>query len=179
MIENVRIEGLDKATAEVRAAVHAGVVSGAEALGVLGQKQVIENIKSPNDGMPPAVASGNLAASVDFTVTVESAFTRLMVFAGPPADTYVDPVNLGARPHMMPVEALLPWIRQKFGVEEEKTALSMAWAIAKSIAKKGMRGRQMFTRAETTIEPQAASIIERQIAASLNAAGLGGGLVTA
>jgi len=175
MITPIKIIGLDTATAEVREAAHVGMVAGVEAVGVMAQKQVVENIRSPFDGMPPAVATGNLAASVSFSVTVESALTRLMVFAGAPADLYVDPVNLGA----LPVEALLPWVKQKFGMDDEKTALSMAWAIAKSIAKKGMTGRQMFTRAEETIEPQAASIIERQIGVALRAMGAGGGLVTA
>ena len=179
MITPIKIIGLDTATAEVREAAHVGMVAGVEAVGVMAQKQVVENIRSPFDGMPPAVATGNLAASVSFSVTVESALTRLMVFAGAPADLYVDPVNLGARPHMLPVEALLPWVKQKFGMDDEKTALSMAWAIAKSIAKKGMTGRQMFTRAEETIEPQAASIIERQIGVALRAMGAGGSLVTA
>jgi hypothetical protein len=163
----ISIKGLNQATEEVRAAVHQGVLVGLEALGVTAVKQVVENIRSPYDGMPPAVASGNLAASPFATVTPSATLSRLLVQAGAPADVY-------ARPHMPPVNALLPWVKQKFGIDDEKSALRVAWAIAINQAKKGLRGRQMFDRAQVIIDPQAASIIERQIAVSLRLMGVGG-----
>jgi hypothetical protein len=170
----ISIKGLNQATEEVRAAVHQGVLVGLEALGVTAVKQVVENIRSPYDGMPPAVASGNLAASPFATVTPSATLSRLLVQAGAPADVYADPINSGARPHMPPVNALLPWVKQKFGIDDEKSALRVAWAIAINQAKKGLRGRQMFDRAQVIIDPQAASIIERQIAVSLRLMGVGG-----
>jgi hypothetical protein len=175
----ISIKGLDTATEEVRAAVHRGVLVGLEAIGVDAVKQVVENIRSPYDGMPPAVASGNLAASPFATVTPGDMLSRLLVQAGAPADVYADPVNYGARPHMPPVNALLPWVAQKFGIDDEKSALKIAWAIAINQAKKGMRGRMMFDRAQAVIDPRAASIIERQIAISLRLMGGGASVATA
>jgi hypothetical protein len=170
----IRITGLDQATEEVRAAVHQGVLVGLEAVGVAAVKDVVENIRTPFDGMPPAVATGNLANSPFATVTPGLMLSRLLVQAGAPADVYADPVNYGARPHMPPVSALLPWVKLKFGVDDEKEATRIAFAIAINQAKKGMRGRLMFDRAQAIVEPQAVSIIERQIAAALRAAGAGG-----
>lgn len=170
----MRIAGLEAATEEVRAAVHQGVLVGLEAVGVVAVKDVVENIRSPFDGMPPAVATGNLANSPFAIITPGAMLSRLLVQAGAPADVYADPVNYGARPHMPPVNALLPWVKLKFGVEDEKDALRIAFAIAINQAKKGMQGRHMFDRAQVSIEPKAVSIIERQIAIALRAIGDGG-----
>jgi hypothetical protein len=167
MSEPIIISGLENATEEIRRATHAGVLAGLEAVGVVAQKQVVENIRTPYNGMPSAVATGNLAASVFATVTPGMVLSRLLVAAGAPADVYVDPVNYGARPHLPPVNALLPWVKLKFGVDDEKAALRIAWAIAINQAKKGMQPRMMFDRAQAIVEPQAASIIERQIAVSI------------
>jgi hypothetical protein len=175
----ISLTGIEKASATVLRAVHEGVIAGLEAVGVQAVKQTVENIRKPYDGMPPAVSSGNLANRVFATVTPGIMLTRLLVQAGAPADTYADPVNFGARAHMPPVNALLPWVKMKFGVEDEKSALSIAWAIAISQAKKGMQGRHMFDRAQVEIDPLAPSIIERQIAVALRAAGVGGDVATA
>jgi hypothetical protein len=170
----IKLTGLDKASAEVVEATHRGILTGLEAAGVEAVGEVVKNIREPFASMPPAVATGNLANAVFATVTTEGMLMRLLVQAGAPADMYADPINSGARAHMPPVNALLPWIKLKFGVEDEKAALKIAWAIALTQAKKGMRGRYMFSRVEDRFEPKAASIIERQIAVALRAAGLGG-----
>lgn len=170
----MRITGLAEASEGVRAAVHQGVMVGLETVGAIAVKDTVENIRTGYDGMPPAVASGNLANSPFATVTAEGMLSRMLVRAGAPADTYADPVNFGARPHMPPVNALLPWVKLKFGVEDEKSALQMAWAIAINQKKKGMKGRFPFDRAQAQINPQAPSIIERQIAVSLRLMGFGG-----
>jgi hypothetical protein len=170
----ISIKGLEQASAEVRLAVHKGVLVGLEAVGVEAVKDVVEEIRKPYNGMPPAVATGNLANSPFATITPGDMLSRLLVQAGAPADVYADPINYGARPHMPPVNALLPWVKQKFGVDDERAALSIAWAIAKSQAKKGMQGRHMFDRAQVRVNPEAPSIIERQIAVALRAAGFGG-----
>jgi hypothetical protein len=169
----IRISGLDLASEEVRAAVHQGVIAGLEAVGVVAVKDVTENIRQPYDGMPPAVATGNLAASPFATITPGAMLSRLLVQAGAPADVYADPVNYGARPHMPPVNALLPWVKLKFGIEDEKDAMKVAFAIATNQAKKGMRPRLMFDRAQAMVEPEAVSIIERQVAIALR--GIEGG----
>jgi hypothetical protein len=165
----IRISGLDQATEEVRAAIHRGVLAGLEAVGVESVKDVVENTRSPYGSMPPAVATGNFVNLIFATVTPSEMLSRLLVQAGAPADVYADPLNYGARAHMPPVNALLPWVKLKFGVEDEKSALGIAWAIAINQRKRGMVGRHMFDRAEQVIDPQAPSIIERQIAIAVRA----------
>jgi hypothetical protein len=54
-------------------------------------------------------------------------------------------------------------------------ALSMAFAVAKSMAKKGTRGHQMFSRGLEQLEPLAVPILEREIAQSFLRAGFAGG----
>jgi len=171
----IAIRGLAEASEEVRAAVHRGVLGGLEAIGVEAVRGVTENIRSPYNGMPPAVATGNLAQSPFATITTGALLSQVLVRAGAPADVYADPVNYGARPHMPPVNALLPWVKLKFGVDDEKAALRIAFAIAINQSRKGMKGRLMFDREQTIIEPKAVSIIERQVAEALRAAGHGGG----
>ena len=163
------ISGLDQATEEVRVAVHRGVLTGLEAVGVVAVKDVVENTRTPFASMPPAVATGNFANSIFATVTPGEMLSRLLVQAGAPADVYADPLNYGARAHMPPVNALLPWVKLKFGVEDEKSALRIAWAIVIKQRRTGMRGRYMFDRAAQVIDPEAPSIIERQIAIALRA----------
>jgi hypothetical protein len=165
--------------------MHRGVLAGLEAVGVQAVRAVIENTRTPYNGMPPAVASGNLISALNggnspfATVTPGMMLSRMLVQAGAPADVYADPINFGARPHMPPVSALLPWVKQKFGIEDEKSALRVAWAIAINQSKKGMEGRHMFDRAQVEITPEAPSIIEHQITVALRAAGLGGDVATA
>jgi hypothetical protein len=173
-MEPIIIHGLEQASEEVRAAAHVGVLSGLNALGAKGVQLAAAATAEPFNGMPPAVATGNLANSYFATVTPASALTRLLVQAGAPADTYVDPVNYGARPHMPPPSALVPWVALKFGVDDPKAALSIAWAIAIKQKEKGMQGRHMVDRAQAVLEPLAPGAIEHAIAEALRAAGLAG-----
>lgn len=57
---------------------------------------------------------------------------------------YVEPVEIGSRPHMPPVESLREWAESK--------GLS-AWAVAKSIAKHGTKGQWMFKKGFETSGP--------------------------
>jgi hypothetical protein len=59
---------------------------------------------------------------------------------------YALPVELGTKPHMPPIEPLVDWAKQKFALDE-KAARSTAWAVAKTIAKRGTLGVGMFHRA--------------------------------
>lgn len=59
---------------------------------------------------------------------------------------YAVPVELGTKPHMPPVEPLVDWAKQKLALNETQ-ARSAAWAIAKTIARRGTLGVGMFHRA--------------------------------
>jgi hypothetical protein len=167
------IQGLDGLDVELQAQARLGVHDGLEILGIEGSRMVQDNIASPFNGRPAAVDTTNLLNSVTSSVSDEPAMTRLLIGVGPAlgADIYAAPVETGARPHMPPIAALIPWVMRKMGASDEKTATSIAWAVAKSIAKKGTQGHEMFERAQIDLEPLAVPALERAISARLMAGG--------
>lgn len=56
---------------------------------------------------------------------------------------YAEPVEIGAKAHMPPVQPLVEWVEVVLGLEG-KDAEQAAWAIARKIAKKGTDGAFMF-----------------------------------
>jgi hypothetical protein len=169
MTWGAKITGVAEAAPELQAAVREGTQAGLEALGVKGQEMVQENISTPYDGKPAAVCFGNLAGSVFSAFQPLNDMAREVIGVGAAlgADKYAPPVETGARPHFPPPSALLPWVQKKFGFDDEKDALSMAFAVAKSIAKKGTSGHFMFQRALTELELLAPGALEKEIALSL------------
>lgn len=166
MAWSAQVRGLENIEPEMLVAVHEGVQTGMETLGAKGQEMVQENISSPYEGKPPAVCFGNLDASIVSLFQWVADIAQEIVGVGPAlqADRYAAPVETGARPHMPPVDALLPWVQKKFGIDNEKEALSVAFAVAKSIAKKGTQGHDMFSRALIALEPLAVPTLEASIA---------------
>jgi hypothetical protein len=164
----IKINGVEAVSAEMQAAVQDGAQTGLEALGVKGAAMVQDNIKTPYGDLPPAVAFGNLAASVVSTYVRDPAGMGVIIGVGPQlnASAYAAPVETGARPHMPPPSALIPWVIKKFGATDEKHALSIAFAISKSMEKKGTQGHEMFSRALAALEPLAGPAIENSIAQS-------------
>ncbi|MGE4244280.1 hypothetical protein [Ramlibacter sp.] len=63
-------------------------------------------------------------------------------------------LELGTRPHMPPVEALIPWVRAVMGKRPEE-ARSIAFLIARKIKQRGTKPRRIF---ENTLKAQ-----ERQV----------------
>src|SRR5258708_6363584 len=115
------LKGLDTVTEPTRVAVlDVGVPNALGIAGARGEQLVKQNISSPFEGRPPAVASGTLVNSVTFQMTRAVNLSRVIVFAAPPADVYADPVETGSRPHFPPPNALLLWVKKKFGASTEK-----------------------------------------------------------
>jgi hypothetical protein len=172
---SAKVQGTEGLEGELLAAVGEGTQAGLEALGVKGAEMVQENITTPYNGKPAAVCFGILAGSVVSTFVREVGMFKEIVGVSPTlgADKYAAPVETGATwPNAMPpASALLPWVQKKFGIEDEKQALSMAFAIAKSIKKKGTQGHEMFSRALTEIEPLCAPALEAGIARACAAHG--------
>jgi hypothetical protein len=83
MTWSVRISGAENLAPELRAAYHAGLLSGLEKLGIEGERMVQKNITTPYNGMPPAVFTGNLASAVSSQVTDEQAMLRLVIGVSP------------------------------------------------------------------------------------------------
>jgi hypothetical protein len=160
----------------MQAAVREGTQTGLEALGVKGAEMVQENIRTPYGALPAAVAFGNLAGSIMSLFVREVSMCREIISVSPNvgSDIYAAPVETGARPHMPPASALLAWVQKKFGIEDEKQALSMAFAVAKSISKRGTQGHEMFSRALEALEPIAPAVLERELALAFAAHGFTG-----
>jgi hypothetical protein len=176
MAIGAKITGTEGLEPGMLAAVEEGTQAGLEALGVKGVEMVEENIRTPYGQQPPAVAFGNLAASVMSSFVREASMCREIIGVSPSvgADLYAASVETGARPHMPPPSALLPWIQKKFGIDDEKKAMSLAFAVAMSIRKKGTKGHEMFSRALESLEPMAAPVLEREIALAFKAHGFTG-----
>jgi hypothetical protein len=169
------VEGLEPA---MMAAVAEGTQAGLETLGTKGAEMVVDYISTPYNGKPAAVCFGNLAGSVVSTFVKDAGMFKEIIGVNPTlgASKYAAPVETGTVPHMPPASELLPWVQKKFGIEDEKQALSMAFAIAMSIKKKGTQGHQMFSRALIAIEPLCAPAMEASIARAFVAHGFTGGL---
>ena len=176
MAWGAQIRGTEGLDGEMLAAVQEGTQSGLEVLGVKGVEIVEENITTPYGSLPPAVAFGNLAASIVSSFVREATMCREIIGVSPNvgANVYAAPVETGTRPHMPPASALLPWVQKKFGFENEKQAMSMAFAIAMSIRKKGTQGHQMFSRGLETLEPMCPAVMERELALAFAAHGFKG-----
>jgi hypothetical protein len=177
MTWTAKITGVDEVPAEMQEAVSIGTERGLQNLGAKAAEMVQDNIKAPYGDLPPAVAQGFLAASITSTFSREATTCREVIGVGPMlgADVYAAPVETGARPHMPPVSALIPWVQKKFGSADEKTVMSLAFAIATSIAKKGTQGHFMFERANEALGPIAPEILETAIAEALAQYGFKGG----
>lgn len=173
MTWTAKITGTEGMEGEMLAAIQDGTQTGLEALGVKGSEMVQENITTPYNGKPAAVCFGNLAGSIVSTYLRNPEQMGVIIGVGTSlgADVYAAPVETGARPHMPPASELLPWVQKKFGIDDEKQALSMAFAIAFTIRKKGTQGQQMFSRALTEIEPLCAPALEAGIARAFAAHG--------
>ena len=173
---SAKVTGAEGLSPEMQAAVHEGTQIGLEALGVKGAEIVQQNIASPYNGLPPAVAFGNLVASIVPSFVRDATMSVEVIGVTPTlgADVYAAPVETGTAPHMPPSSALVPWVQKKFGIEDEKQALSVAFAIAKNISKRGTQGHFMFERALDALEPMAPGALEAAIAQALMAHGFTG-----
>lgn len=160
-----RVVGVDQMTGELRDAVSQGQYNGMEKILLRGQALVVANTP---------VATGILANSISEDLQGGGALLRGLIFAGPPADVYAAPVETGAKPHFPPPSALLLWVKKRFGVESEKEALSIAFAVARNIAKRGTTGAHMFQKAFDLLQQEAPGILEVEVAAAVRAAGFGG-----
>ena len=111
-----------------------------------------------------AVATGDLEASIQ--KHVEESGTRIRGLAG--ADVkpgsnvapYARFVDQPTRPHFPPIKPLERWARAKFGATgEEKT--SIAWATARSIARRGTPGVRFTDAAMRELRPDFRQRIEK------------------
>jgi hypothetical protein len=171
MAIRIKILGFDTATAKIKAAVAAGVQNALSVAGARGEALVKETISNPYLGRGPAVATGNLVNSIVFETVKTVDVTRITIFAGAPADQYAGYVEAGTGPHFPPPSALLLWVKKKFSVATEKQALSIAFAVARKIARRGTSAFGMFARSTDKLEGELPGIFQAQIAKAIEAAG--------
>jgi len=168
-----RVRGKEEASQEVRSAIVSGARAGLTAVAARGQFLVQENMLRPAFGRP-IVASGVLVGGIAFEMRDGPGMIgSAVVFAQPPGGEYAGYVESGTGPHFPPPSALLLWVKKKFGVGDEKQALSIAFAVARGIARRGTLARGMFAAAFRQLVSEAAGILERGIAAAIEKAGLG------
>jgi hypothetical protein len=167
-----RMIGGDAASEEVQDAVMEGARNGMEDLGARGAQLVTENITTPYGPKSAAVGFGVLAGSIFHDLQGGAALLRTVISAGPPADLYASAVETGTRPHFPPPSALIPWVKQKFNPDTEEEALSIAFAIARSIAKRGTQGHFMFERASEQLGKEAEGIMIAAVAREIEKRGL-------
>lgn len=94
--------------------------------------------------------TGITANSISSDAFTSSAGVLGVVGSAQPAALFVE---LGTKPHMPPVEALVPWVRNVLGVEERK-AHSVAYLIARKIARKGTEAQLPFQKTLERMAPQ-------------------------
>lgn len=68
-------------------------------------------------------------------------------------------LELGTKPHMPPVEALVPWVQARLGIEP-KRARSVAFLVARKIARKGTEPKKHFEKVAISTEGQVLRILE-------------------
>lgn len=70
--------------------------------------------------------------------------TGVELFVDAPHAVYMEE---GTRPHFPPIQPLAEWAARKFGLETEREARSVAFAVATKIAADGIAPRRFFRRA--------------------------------
>ena len=111
--------------------------------------------------------SGLTAASITPDVFSTPAGVLGVVGSSQPNALFLE---IGTKPHMPPVEPLIPWVKAVLGISDPKEAKSVAFLIARKIARKGTPAQRPMGRAVEATEGQVVARFERaaaQIAAHL------------
>lgn len=177
MTWSAQIHGVENLAPEMEEAFSVGTERGLEALGVKGAEMVQTNIATPYGALPPAVAFGMLVSNIVAKFSREATLSTEIIGVNPSVQAfqYAAPVETGTLPHMPPPSALVPWVQKKFSGIDEKSALSLAFAIATKIRQRGTQGHFMFDRALETLEPMVVPALEAAIAEAFREYGFTGG----
>lgn len=106
----------------------------------------------------PTGAHQLLRASV-FSEEQVSATGVIGVVASPM--NYALPVELGTKPHFPPVDSLIDWVKEKFGIREEKAARGAAFLVARKISIHGTAGQFPFQLASIATEEGVRAIFDQ------------------
>lgn len=64
------------------------------------------------------------------------------------------PVELGAVPHFPPPAALEGWVKRKLGISDAREVKSVAFLVARAIARRGTKAWEMFQRGFAAAKPR-------------------------
>ena len=105
---------------------------------------------------------GTLRDSLNYQII--SPFPNLVGAVGSPS-VYAPVMEFGRKPNsrMPPVDAIALWAVRKLGLSPEE-AEGAAWAIAKSIAKKGIEGKYMFKEGFEVSTPHVNQLFDSAVA---------------
>jgi hypothetical protein len=140
-----------------------------EEIGIKGAEIVQQNIATPYEGKPAAVCFGHLEASISFEVQWLGDAAHEIIGVNPQLGA--DAMRLPLRPvhgHtcLRPLRCFSGF-RRSSASTTRKEALSVAFAVAKNIAKRGTQGHQMFSRALEELQPMIVPALEKNIAIAL------------
>jgi hypothetical protein len=136
---------------------------------LLAQREIVERT-------PRGVgAGGGLAGSINAREP-EIGVDAIVGVVGTPL-AYAEPVELGTRPHMPPLQPLMDWVKAKLGKPADQVE-PIARAIQWKIYHHGTRGAFMFREGLKAVQPQIERIMgeaARGLIADLAALGRSGG----
>lgn len=115
-------------------------------------------------------ASGLTAQSITSDVASTPAGVLGIVGSSQPSALFVE---LGTKPHMPPVAAMVPWVKAVLGITEPKEVQRVAYLVARKIARHGTPAQRPMGKAVEATAGQVVAIFER--AAGLIAERLAGG----
>ncbi len=156
-----RIEGLEKFKAQPtrfeRAYQEAGKEVMVQATAVLA-RAIVLRFDRPAGGLPPAVNTGQLRNSVAWRMPTVQGRT---IEGGVGTNVaYALPIEFGTRPHWPPLEPIRFWVERKLRVAPAQVK-SVAFLVARKIARRGTQARQIFALGLEDAKPQMIEIFSR------------------
>lgn len=124
-------------------------------IGTLVKEEMVDRLFDNN-----SVVTGNLARNIDPREVTATAEGIVLPISIPLYGLYVDQGDERKKGGMPPVQAIIDWIRQKrISVPTAMTPVQFAWAVAKSIEKKGQR----FKKPKPFIQVSMDAVINRNL----------------
>lgn len=81
---------------------------------------------------------------------------------------YVEPVELGSKPHFPPIRPLMDWVKAKLNEKDPKEAYGIALCIARKISWHGTEGKFFFKAALENSQSKVEAIFDSAIEKTLN-----------
>lgn len=148
---HLSLSGLDALT---RGLVQAPDVTRRELLATMTQGTLLVE-REAKERMPKH--TGTTAASIASDAFSSAVGVIGTVGSSQPSATFVE---LGTKPHRPPVAALEPWVKAVLGVRDPKKIKSVAFLVARKIARKGTKAQRPFGEAVAATEGQVMRMFE-------------------